>query len=307
MQGWSQPFEAEASPAHGSQGSWLQATLTIHKICLFLTRELISVGQLGYVNHTPCLGKGPVEILESIHWHLCTWSAPTTWILHCQLSSCRNDWTNEHWHLDHVFILFCCFTRQKVQIVTYAQTIGSFEGGEINIHALLLFQKEALTEKLCFQLIFLNNLKRVSQRLLLPFLTLQPKPHERLTDSHEYSYSSYNCLCYMAHCVLSQWDHSRKENVNITFIFYWIHIWFVCRIRPLGGFPKQKSKHQSQDLCMRLEEDNYNCAGWLLYMLLINTSLSSTWQYLTKLMQKSFTRGNILKWEIKWRTCGLEN
>lgn len=28
MQGWSQPFEAEASPAHGSQGSWLQATLT---------------------------------------------------------------------------------------------------------------------------------------------------------------------------------------------------------------------------------------------------------------------------------------
>lgn len=172
---------------------------------------------------------------------------------------------------------------------------------------------QAHTEKFCFQLIFLNNLSQkggsevtpaISQLLL--WGTLQSKPHERLTHSREYCYSSYNCLCYMAHCVLSQWDHCRKENVNITFIFYWIHIWFVCRIWPLGGFPRQKSQHQSQDLCMRLEEDNYNCAGWLLYTLLINTSLSSTWQYLTKLMQKSFTRENILKWEIKWRTHGLE-
>lgn len=90
----------------------------IHKVCLLLTKELISVGQMGYVDHTPCLGKGAVEILDPIHWHLCIWSAPITWILDCQLSYRRNDWTNKYWHLDHIIILFCWLISKKVQIVT---------------------------------------------------------------------------------------------------------------------------------------------------------------------------------------------
>lgn len=55
----------------------------IHKICLLLTKELISVGQLGLCKPYTLPWKGGCRN-TGVH-PLCTWSASITWILYCQL------------------------------------------------------------------------------------------------------------------------------------------------------------------------------------------------------------------------------
>lgn len=114
----------------------------------------------------------------------------------------------------------------------------------------------------------------------------------------------------MAYCVLSPVTGTtvRKEMLTLNLLFieytYDFHAesghWEDSQGRTASTNPRVCAWDRKKTITAVLG-DFFTCC------LLINMSLSSTWQHLMKWMQKSFTSGNMLKWEIKWRTHGLDN